>query len=60
MFISFEIRGNSSDVARLQNTFFTDDEKLLTIRETGPEKLFMLLIPGCLGNASESQKLLNI
>ena len=28
---------------------FTDDEKLFTIRDTEPEKLLMLLIPGCLG-----------
>ena len=39
---------------------FTDDEKLFTIRDTEPEKLLMLLIPGCLGNACEPQKLLNI
>ena len=39
---------------------FTDDEKFFTIRNTEPEKLLMLLIPGCLGNACEPQKLLNI
>ena len=39
---------------------FTDDEKLFTIRDTEPEKLVMLLIPGCLCNACEPQKLLNI
>ena len=39
---------------------FTDDEKLFTIIDTEPEKLLMLLIPGCLGNACEPQKLLNI
>ena len=39
---------------------FTDDEKLFTIRDTEPEKLLMLLIPGCLGNACEPQKLLDI
>ena len=36
---------------------FTDDEKLFTIRDTEPEKLLMLLIPGCLGNACEPQTL---
>ena len=37
---------------------FTVDEKLFTIRDTEPEKL--PLIPGCLGNACEPQKLINI
>jgi hypothetical protein len=37
---------------------FTDDDKLFTIRDTEPEKLLMLLIPGCLGNACEPQKLM--
>ena len=37
---------------------FTDDEKLFTIRDIEPEKLLLLLIPGCLGNACEPQKLL--
>jgi len=39
---------------------FTDDEKLFTIRDTEPEKLLMLHIPGYLGNACKPQKLLNI
>ena len=39
---------------------FTDDEKLFKIRDNEPETLLMLLIPGCLGNACEPQKLLNI
>ena len=60
MLIFSGIRGHSSDVAWLQNIYFTDDEKLFTIRDTEPEKLLMLLIPGCLGNACEPQKLLNI
>ena len=37
---------------------FTDDDKLFTIRDTETEKLLMLLIPGCLGNACEPQKLM--
>ena len=56
-----EIRGHSSDEAWLQNIYiFTDYEKLLTIRDTEPEKFLMLLISGCLGNVCELQKLLNI
>ena len=39
---------------------FTDEEKLFTIRETEPEKLLMLHIPGCLGKECEPLKLLNI
>ena len=40
----------SSDVVWLQNIVYTvtENEKLLTIRTTEPEKL---LKPGCLGNA---------
>ena len=40
--------------------FITKNEKLLTTRKTKPEKLFMLLKPGCLGNACQPQKFLNI
>ena len=40
--------------------FITENEKLLTIRNTEPEKLPMLHKLGCLGNACQSQKLINI
>ena len=55
-------RGPGVQVARLgyKIYFITENEKLLTIRNTKPEKLLMLLKPGCLGNACQPQKLLNI
>ena len=40
--------------------FISENEKLLTIRNTEPEKLLMLRKTGCLGNACQPQKLLNI
>ena len=38
----------------------TENENLFTIRNTVSEKLFILLKLGCLGNACQPQKLINI
>ena len=40
--------------------FVTENENLFTIRSTGSERLLILLKLGCLGNACQPQKLLNI
>ena len=40
--------------------FVTENENLFTIRNTESEKLLILLKLGCLGNACQPQKLLNI
>ena len=58
--VVLEMRKRGSiDVAWFQINFTTEKDKLLTIRNGEPDKLLMLLIPGCLGNASQPQKLLD-
>ena len=49
-----------NEVVSAKIYIFTDYEKLIIIRDIEPGKLLMLLIPGCLGNVCELQKLLNI
>ena len=59
VFLEMRTRG-SPDVVWFQINFTTEKDKLLTIRNAEPDKLLMLLIPGCLGNACQPEKLLDI